>query len=103
MQGLEDLYQEHGDAGFLPVSVVAQDRTGQTPDVEDAALWADGLGLTFPVLADVDGEFYPVWDPDGVLPVTYIIDQDGVVVWAELGGSGGLDEMESLIVGLLPE
>jgi len=24
---------------------------------DDAELWADGLGLTFPVLADTEGEF----------------------------------------------
>lgn len=71
--------------------------------MDDAALWADGLGLTFPVLADVNGEFYPVWDPEGVLPVTYIIDQDGVVVWAEIGGAGGLDDMEDLVAELLRE
>ena len=82
---------------------MVQDASGQTPSTDDAALWADGLGLTFPVLADVDGEFYPVWDPLGVLPVAYIIDQDGVVAWAEAGGSGGLEEMEQEVVELLEE
>jgi hypothetical protein len=57
--------------------------------------------LTFPVLADVDGEFYPLWDPDGVLPVAYIVDRDGVVAWAEAGGSGGLTEIEEQVVAIL--
>ena len=103
MQGIEALYQSYGAQGFLPISVVAQDGGGQLPDPEDAALWADELGLTFPVLADVDGEFFPLWDPLGVLPMAYIIDQDGVIVWAEAGGSGGLEEMEIIIQGLLVE
>jgi peroxiredoxin len=85
------------------VSVVVQDASGLPPDSDDAALWADGLGLTFPVLADEDGEFYPVWDPMGVLPMAYVIDQDGVVAWAEAGGAGGLEEMEAQVVTLLGE
>jgi len=55
------------------------------------------------VLADVDGDFYPLWDPDGVLPVAYVIDQDGVVAWSEAGGAGGLDEMEAQVVALLDQ
>jgi len=41
-----------------------------------------------------------------VLPVAYIIDTDGVVAWAEAGGSGGLEEMEEReqqVVELLAE
>lgn len=87
----------------MPISVVIQDGVGATPNVEDAELWASELGLTYPVLADVDGEFFPVWDPDVVLPMAYIIDADGVVAWAEAGGSGGLAEMEEEVLALLPE
>lgn len=78
-----------------------QDGVGATPTVDDAGLWASELGLTYPVLADVDGTFFPVWDPDVVLPMAYIIDADGVVAWAEAGGSGGLDEMEAEVLALL--
>lgn len=53
------------------------------------------------MLADVDGEFYPLWDPEGVLPVAYIVDRDGVVAWAEAGGSGGLTEIEEQVVAIL--
>ena len=83
--------------------MLAQDAGGQPPDSDDASLWADGLGLTFPVLADVDGEFYPIWDPMGVLPMAYIIDRDSVIVWAEAGGSGGLEEIRSEVEALLEE
>jgi len=83
--------------------VLIHDAVGETPDTDDAALWADGLGLTYPVLADVDADFYPVWDPDEVLPVTYIIDREGIVRWAEAGGTGQLEEIEAFIVDLLDE
>lgn len=35
-----------------------------------------------------------------VLPMAYIIDQEGVVTWTE-AGSGGIDEMESEVLLLL--
>jgi hypothetical protein len=85
----------------VPISVVIQDAVGDTPVPEDAELWASELGLTYPVLADVDGEFFVVWDPKVVLPMAYIIDADGVVAWAEAGGSGGLDEIEAEVTFLL--
>jgi len=81
--------------------VVAQDQYGDPAQPEDAALWKDGLDLTFPVLADTDGSFYAEWDPRNVLPMAYIIDQDGVVAWKEAGGSGGLAEMEEQVLLLL--
>ncbi len=85
------------------MSVVIQDGTGQLPDDDDAALWAEGLGLSFPVVADEDGSFQPVWDPDLVLPVAYVVDPDGVVAWGEVGGAGGLEEMEAQVLALLDD
>jgi hypothetical protein len=101
VQGLDELYLEYGDRGFLPISVVAQDAVGLTPDVTDAAMWGQELGLTYPVLADVDGDFFPIWDPEGVLPVMYLVDQDGVVVRAEVGGVESMDELEAQVAQLL--
>ena len=101
MQGLEPLYAEYGADGFLPISVVGQDRRGLTPTQQDAELWATELELAFPVLADVDGTFWPVWNPREVLPMAYIIDRDGVLVWKEAGGAGGLGEMEAVVVETL--
>lgn len=81
--------------------MVAQDASGGLPDASDAELWADSLGLSFPVVADADGTFFPLWDPQGVLPMAYIIDQDGVVRWSEAGGAGGLEEMEQEVLALM--
>ncbi len=70
------LYQTYGDDGFAPLSVIVQDIAGETPTSDDAALWAEEMALSFPVLADSTGAFFPVWDPDGVLPITVIIGND---------------------------
>jgi hypothetical protein len=98
---LEDLYQEYNPEGFIPISVVIQDSSGYPATAEDAALWADELELTFPVLADSTGSFNETWNPDLVLPMAYIIDKDGIVVWAEAGGAGGLEEIKNQILMLL--
>lgn len=83
--------------------MLGENASGNVPDVDDAALWAEGLGLTYPVLADTKGTFFPTWDPDGVLPMAYIIDADGVIARAEAGGAGGLDQIEATVLGLLEE
>jgi peroxiredoxin len=83
----------------VPISVVVQDAVGAVPVVDDANIWADGLGLTFPVLADVHGEFYPIWDPEDVLPIAFIIDRDRVITYAEAGGSD--EEFETLVIEAL--
>ena len=85
----------------MPISVVIQDGVGGPPDVDDAELWASDLGLTYPVLADVDGDVFATWNPDVVLPLAYILDEDGVVRWGEPGGSGRLDEIQSTVDELL--
>lgn len=78
-----------------------QDATGGPPTYEDADLWAVGLELTFSVLADADGSFTPVYNPSERLPMAYIVDRDGVIVWNEAGGTGSLEEMESVVLDLL--
>ena len=83
------------------MSVVVQDASGGPATSDDAARWAEQLELTFPVLADPTGEFFETWDPAGVLPVAYIIDQEGVVAWSEPGGAGGLEEIEAQVTALL--
>ena len=100
---MEDLYQEYNSEGFIPISVVIQDSSGYPATAEDAAIWADELELTFPVLADSTGSFNETWNPDMVLPMAYIIDKNGIIIWSEAGGAGGLEEIENQVLMLLNE
>ena len=71
------MYETSADQGLVVISVVVQTESGDTPTTEDAAYWQDELGLTFMVLADVDG----------MLPTTAVVDPAGVVRWHDVGGS----------------
>ncbi|GEM_PF-2700048 len=86
------------------MSVVAQDLYGDPPTPEVADLWAEYLELTYPVLADTDGAFWDTWNPEGILPIAYVIDPEGVIVYAKAGGGPNeLTELEETIDGLLED
>lgn len=38
-----------------------------------------------------------------VLPMAYIIDKNGIIIWSEAGGAGGLEEIENQVLMLLNE
>lgn len=90
MQGLDQRYVNADPDRLIAISVVGQDRSGEVPVAADAGAWADGLDLSLVVVADTTGEFWPRWNPTGVLPVTYVIDPAGVVTWADFGDASAL-------------
>jgi hypothetical protein len=85
------------------MSVVVHDTFGDTATEVSAGQWAQQLELSFPVFADTTGAFFAEWDPEGVLPVAYIIDRDGIVVWTQAGGSSELEAIESQVSALLAD
>ena len=85
VQGWQGLYEEHADEGFMVINVVMEDAMGATATIEDADDWGDASGLTYPVLADVEGAWADVYVKSGENFATYLIDRDGIVVWREFG------------------
>ncbi len=97
------MYTTYAEQGFVVISVIVQDESGNAPTPDDAALWQDELGLTFVVLADADETFWPAWDPDGVLPTTAVADPGGRVLWYEAGGTTDEQaQIEAIVVAALP-
>jgi peroxiredoxin len=85
------------------LNVVVENRSYDPPSVSDAAAWQGEYDLSFPVLADISGSFAPVWSPDGTVPTTYVLDQQGRVRWSH----GRFDattaaDVEDQITPLLP-
>ena len=58
-----------------------QDIYGNPPKAEDVAQWKEGLGMTYPALADVEGEFFDSYGNGQDVFVFYIVDRDGIILW----------------------
>ena len=61
--------------------MLVQDAYGSAPDGEDAATWAEGLELSFTVLADMQQEFFTTYGQGGNFFVFYVLDAEGVTQW----------------------
>ena len=83
MQGFEDLVRDYAADDVIVIDVLVQDAGGGAPTVEDAAMWKDVFGLSYPILADVDGAFFQTYGHDTDVFVFYVIDRDGAIVWTE--------------------
>ena len=80
--------------------------------VEQNAKLADGLNLSFPILADTERRVIRAYDllhPEGgeggiARPATFVIDRDGIVRWRNLTDNFRLrpsaDEVVATVVGL---
>jgi peroxiredoxin len=76
----EALYQDLVGQGFITLEVLVDDETigGDRASVEDARGWAEEYGITFPVMADIQGNVDQIYGM-GALPVNVVIDRGFVV------------------------
>ena len=75
---MEELYQAFKDKGFVVVAVNVKESQ------KAAASFSTELKLTYPILLDPKGEvsvLYGAW----ALPLTYLIDREGVIVARAFG------------------
>ncbi len=90
MPSMERLYQEIGEDGFeiMAVSIDAElgkfDLAGRPGG--DIRVFADSLGLTFPMLHDPSGGIERLFRTTGV-PETFLIGRDGVIYKKVAGGT----------------
>jgi len=74
------------------ISVLIEDATGDTADLEDARSWKESHGLTFPVLADVERAWSEIYrgEAEEYPQRTYmVVDSSGVIVYLVQDGSRG--------------
>ena len=90
MPSMERLYQEIGEDGFeiMAVSIDAElgrfDLAGRPGG--DIQVFADSLGLTFPMLHDPSGGIERLFRTTGV-PETFLIGRDGIIYKKIAGGT----------------
>lgn len=100
---LERMYDAYHQDGLQIFTLVAQDVSGATPTTDHAGQWVDQFEVSHPVVADVTGKAQWEWtrNPDQVvIPMTYIIDQEGVISWFGAGDHHA-PRMEEEVAGLL--
>ncbi len=86
---LQNFYEDHRDQGIVIVGVNQQ----ETP--ERAGGFAEDFGVTYPMLLDRTGEVSDGYRVSTQMPVSYLVDPDGVVVDVHLGEvlPGDLEEL----------
>lgn len=81
MPELQKVYRAYRDRGLqvLAVNVTNQD------DAQAAVKFSTQLGLTFPILLDLDGSVSRAYQLQA-LPTTYFVDRDGIIQDVVVGG-----------------
>ena len=82
---LDDIYERYRDAGFQLLGVNIDD------DANKAARMTDDMGVGFPLLFDQDKEVSRLYDVSA-MPVTVLIDRDGVVRHVHHGYRPGYED-----------
>jgi peroxiredoxin len=100
---LDALYQEYADDDFVVIDVLIENSMGLPPTPNEAAAWKDSLSLTYPVLADTEGDFLPTYGEAKNPFVFYLIDRDGRIVWRRTRESADTlkrirEQLEALLV-----
>jgi len=90
MPSMERLYQEIGEDGFEIMAVSIDAVLGQFDQAGrpggDIEVFADSLGLTFPMLHDPSGGMERLYRTTGV-PETFLIGRDGIIYKKVAGGT----------------
>ena len=90
MPSMERLYQEIGEDGFEIMAVSIDAVLGQFDQAGrpggDIEVFADSLGLTFPMLHDPSGGIERLYRTTGV-PETFLIGRDGIIYKKVAGGT----------------
>jgi len=81
-----DAWAQTSPDDVVSLTVVIEDNDRDPMTVDQAAVFQDGLDLSIPVLADVDGEWEDEWG--GTRHSYTVIDSDGTVVLHMTGSSG---------------
>ena len=81
MPHLQKFYEIHGDS----VTILAVNYTQTETRKKNIAAFAEDFGITFPMLLDEDNKVVPLYGVH-VLPVTYIIEENGIIQHKITGG-----------------
>ena len=80
--GLEALYQDYKDDGFIVITLLGENMAGNAPSEQDLEDWADSFGLHHPVVADPGYQVTTRYVDGGSigLPAFHLIDTGGEIM-----------------------
>lgn len=81
MPAMERMYQEFKDDGFIVLAVNATNQDS----INNATAFVEQLGLTFPILLDINGEVSDLYQLRA-LPSSFFIDSNGIIQEVVIGG-----------------
>jgi peroxiredoxin len=96
MPHLEAAWKERTADGLVVLGVDVQEAPAVVPP------FLDSLGLTFPVVVDADGEVSTAYRIS-ILPTSYFIDRDGVVVREKVGFYNSAADLAADLKYVLPD
>ncbi len=90
----------YASRGVRVVQILVQDAGHNRPDSADCHAWVDTFGIINAELLDPD-QVTNRYFPDGSLPSTLIIDNNGVILWHENGAVDGLTTLTDALDSFL--
>ncbi|NLI90261.1 MAG: TlpA family protein disulfide reductase [Epulopiscium sp.] len=84
MPDLEEFYNDHKDEDDFALIGINMTKTWEKMSKEEIVAWVDDMGITFPMAFDMDGDMAQEWQAYS-LPVTFIIDEEGISHGAIMG------------------
>ncbi len=72
---VDEVWETYHDDGFMYVTLLPENRSGQTPTVEDLVSWGDTHGITAPILSDDWGYAYEI-EPNQAWPRVVVVGRD---------------------------
>ena len=76
---VDDTWYDYKDDGFMYLTLLPENESGQVPSQDDLNEWADDYGISAPVLADDQGFGYQI-EPNGRYPTLMVLDRELKVV-----------------------
>jgi hypothetical protein len=88
--------------GFSPIAIMIGYTEGDPPEHEEAVTWAEGLELSYRVLADVENEVLGDWVDTRWFPA-YVLDRSGRIRWTGDDGTYEMADVQEMVEELLAE
>ena len=96
MPSIERVYSNHKNEGLIILGV----NTSNQDKINEASAFAEKLGLTFPILYDIEGKVSYKYQVRA-LPTTFFIDRNGIITDVTIGGPMSEALIESKVKEIL--